>query len=270
MLTTHRYLMSGPTRRAATVGVLALVAMLGMPAMAPARTVVSYSSAGLLLDGDQAGEAINMARRDAPLRYTVSPSASSAVADVVVGPGCTSPQANEAECVIAGNLTVTANLRGGDDQLLFGEGLPSFAQASMVVDGGDGADRISGGAGPDELEGGPGADVLDGNGGNDVLAGERGDDTVEGGDGDDLFRADSTSDDISSAALGTDTMRGEAGNDTLRNETAGSPDRFDGGPGADVATYLSRFVPVNVSSIFGEGSARRSAMTARPVRATIW
>jgi hypothetical protein len=53
--------------------------------------------------------------------------------------------------------------------------------ADLVIQGGDGDDRLFGGAGQDIISGGSGADVIRGGGGNDTLDGGSGDDWIAGG-----------------------------------------------------------------------------------------
>ena len=81
--------------------------------------------------------------------------------------------------------TVRLNGQGGDDTLIGINGLASLA--SLVLDGGDGADTLTGGNGADVLIGGDGADTIDGNQGADQASADAGDDVIawDPGDGND-------------------------------------------------------------------------------------
>jgi Ca2+-binding RTX toxin-like protein len=81
--------------------------------------------------------------------------------------------------------TVRLNGLGGDDTLIGINGLASLA--SLVLDGGDGADTLTGGNGADVLIGGDGADTIDGNQGADQVSADAGDDVIawDPGDGND-------------------------------------------------------------------------------------
>lgn len=57
----------------------------------------------------------------------------------------------------------------------------------LVLEGGDGRDRLNGGDGDDVINGNAGIDRLDGGDGNDILSGGAGRDNLRGGDGDDIF-----------------------------------------------------------------------------------
>ncbi|WP_153785027.1 calcium-binding protein [Pseudomonas sp. EMN2] len=96
------------------------------------------------------------------------------------------------------------------------------AKTEMLLEGGEGNDRLLGGnkddvirghAGHDELEGGKGDDILLGGKGSDVLDGGKGDDYLHGGDSADVLIGDT----------GKDVLVGGKGDDLL-----------EGGPGADV------------------------------------
>jgi Ca2+-binding RTX toxin-like protein len=121
-----------------------------------------------------------------------------------------------------------------------------------IVQGGDGADRLTGGPYGDTLSGGAGDDVLRGSAGRDVLEGGLGADNVQGGRGDDIAAGDPRqgdgyytprvhlSNDIVSGGPGDDVLRdfgganrleGGLGDDLL--EGGSGPDRLDGGSGGD-------------------------------------
>jgi Ca2+-binding RTX toxin-like protein len=139
-------------------------------------------------------------------------------AQLTAGPGCSSIDANRAECTartrdpnidaktgdradrmrasLGGLIGATVDGGPGDDAIR----LAAFTTTAL---GGDGADTLIGGPSFDFLSGGPGADRLRGGGDADELSGEEGD----------------------------DSLIGSAGNDRLDGE--GGTDRFDGGTGAD-------------------------------------
>ena len=85
---------------------------------------------------------------------------------------------------------------GGDDDI---SAAPLAAQAiALLLNGGDGNDKLAGGKGVETLNGGDGNDSIDGNGGNDAALMGAGDDTfvwdpgdgsdtIEGGDGADTM-----------------------------------------------------------------------------------
>src|SRR5207249_2955520 len=75
---------------------------------------------------------------------------------------------------------------GGDDIIQIDSSLDAL-KLRVIVDGGDGNDRISTGAGNDMVIGGAGDDSIYGNGGNDTLNGESGRDKLYGGRGRDVL-----------------------------------------------------------------------------------
>ena len=180
--------------------------------------------------------------------------------------------------VVAFLRRVTAELGDRDDRLRF-TGSPMYSRPT-VVDAGSGDDEVTGtrdrppgwdphygpfeeetftgGPGDDRLVGSFGRDRLDGGGGRDSLAGLDGDDVLSDGDRDGTSRA---------------RRRG--------------PDRLDGGPGFDTATYALRKRPVRVdlghaerngapgegdvlrrfeSAVGGEGGDRLASATSRRLR----
>ena len=92
-----------------------------------------------------------------------------------------------------------------------------------VLNGGNGADRISGNDGDDIINGGGGNDIVLGGKGMDYIRGGNGSDTLYGGLGDDFLLGGS----------GADFLSGDAGSDSLT-----------GGQGADVFAFN-----VNVASL---------------------
>ena len=96
--------------------------------------------------------------------------------------------------------SVIADLGDGADRIRLAK-LP----VPVVIDGGDGDDRITGTAFADTLIGGPGNDSFDGAGGADVLIGGDGDDRLNGGAGRDVLIGGN----------GADSLNGGADDDVL-------------------------------------------------------
>lgn len=136
------------------------------------------------------------------------------------------------------SLTVTG--KGGDDVIT----IDPAVSVNVVVDGGDGndkitsgagADTLSGGAGKDTIYGGDGNDRLNGNGGNDKLYGESGADRLYGYDGNDLLDGGSSNDRLQGDG-GTDTFYGQGGDDSIYAKDSLAESIF-GGSGSDSAQY---------------------------------
>ena len=103
---------------------------------------------------------------------------------LTAGAGCDLNK-GKVRCPKDGVTSVDVDLGAGDDKLLNRTLLP------VVVDGGDGSDRIDGGVANDVLEGGPGADVLNGSFGNDQIEADDGAaDSGTCGSGADVVTAD--------------------------------------------------------------------------------
>lgn len=92
---------------------------------------------------------------------------------------------------------------------------PVTPVSTMVIRGGDSADRIEGNILSDTLSGGAGKDSVFGNAGNDFLFGGSGNDVLDGGSGNDVLRG-GDGNDLISGVLGNDTLYGDAGRDTLQ------------------------------------------------------
>ena len=95
--------------------------------------------------------------------------------------------------------------------------------AHLILDGGEGNDRVTGGLG---------GDVLWGEGGNDRLTGGAGDDTLFAGDGNDLADKDTLF-----GYEGKDTLNGGAGDDVIAGQEG--DDIITGGAGNDIVRYYS-------------------------------
>jgi Ca2+-binding RTX toxin-like protein len=226
---------------------LATLVVLGVAAgPAQAALTVTYSaSSGLRIQGDDESGISIVGLLTGPPRFAVDPlRADSGV--LTAGAGC-EQQGLSVVCARTGSLVVTADLGGGNDNLLTGSG-----DFDMFVTGGAGDDVLEGTGGRDALDGGPGNDTLTGEGGIDNLKGGDGNDTLrgagvlEGGAGDDVFIGDSAG-----GGAGATTHRGGEGRDTFRaSSTAVQPDLFDGGPGSDVADYSGRTTAVDLSVRF--------------------
>lgn len=131
-------------------------------------------------------------------------------------------------------------LDGGDgaDRLTGSEG-------GDTLEGGAGSDRLSGEEGYDTLRGGDGDDQLDGGGGSDAILGEAGADTLRGGAGDDLVDGGNGADTLEGGD-GDDTVRGGTGNDDL--VSGPGRDTLDGGDGVlDSVSYAAETRPVVVT-----------------------
>jgi uncharacterized delta-60 repeat protein len=126
--------------------------------------------------------------------------------------------------------SIVISLSGGSYHVAFGAAPAlNFASGSvnrLVVNGGDGADRITvassvnlstelhGGAGNDSITGGSGDDLLFGEAGNDQLLGGNGADVFVGGDDDDVLTGGNGRD-ILIGGWGKDTITGQNGEDIL-------------------------------------------------------
>ena len=136
------------------------------------------------------------------------------------------------------SLTVTG--KAGDDVIT----IDPAVTLNVVVDGGDGNDKITGGGGADSLSGGAskdsiyggnGNDRLNGNGGNDRLFGESGADRLYGYDGNDYLDGGSSNDRLQGDA-GIDTFYGQGGDDFIYAKDSVAESIF-GGSGNDSSQY---------------------------------
>jgi Ca2+-binding RTX toxin-like protein len=157
---------------------------------------------------------------------------------------------------------------GGDDRTDGGTGRDDIAgqEGDDVLSGGDDNDWLFGGPGDDDLSGGGGDDDLgrtlrhdaDGLGIGKTIATsvELGDDRLDGGPGDDNLVAgpgEAMFDTVDSMAI---LQRGLIDRRLASPETNGA-DRFTGGAGNDLVTYVNRDAPVQVTldGLADDGSA---------------
>lgn len=114
----------------------------------------------------------------------------------------------------------------------------NYARKGLILDGGNGNDKITGtnysdtlkgGNGNDSIEGGSGNDIvyggndkdfIRGGGGNDTIYGDNGDDIIDGQSGDDVIYGGNGDDNIT-GGMGNDTITGGAGTNTI-NYTKGN------------------------------------------------
>jgi len=106
---------------------------------------------------------------------------------------------------------------GGDgaDKILLDESQGSMSVGARIL-GGNGSDRITGGSARDTIYAGHGNDTVEGAGGNDAIFGEFGNDSIRGGAGNDHIIGGEGADRLD-GGLGTDTIAGESGRDTFFN-----------------------------------------------------
>ena len=121
----------------------------------------------------------------------------------------------------------------GDDQILGGSG-DDYIDAGAgndSVDGGDGNNVILGGEGDDNLFGGPGDDSIYGGDGSDYIDAGEGNDIIYGNNGDDQIVGGSGND-VIDAGDGDDWVDGGTGNDLI--DGGSGNDVIRGGDGNDV------------------------------------
>ena len=117
-------------------------------------------------------------------------------------------------------------------------------EGNDILTGGDGDDTIDGGAGKDTLTGGRGNDMIVGGEGNDRLRGQDGDDSLLGGPGNDRVNGHAGQDRLDGGA-GDDRLRGGGGADVV----IGGPgeDRLNGQKGRDTVSYAFADAAVELS-----------------------
>ena len=216
--------------RAASLG-LAVLALAIAPAAASATLTISYApDTGALVQGDGASDGVSVGDPFGAIRFLPTGQGGAdggpvvTTGTLVAGSGCTAGQGESPArppgsvvCARTGSGLVTANLGASNDAF---------------------------------LANGYSADVFAfGQEGDDVLKGDVGFDLLDGGLGNDFLRGDSGG--------GTDSLLGREGNDRLvaSLSSTGSIDRFDGGPGTDVADYSARSTAVTLKATVGTTGA---------------
>ncbi|MEV7004499.1 calcium-binding protein [Streptomyces sp. NPDC093982] len=161
---------------------------------------------------------------------------------------CRLTSTQTAECPLP-ITAIRVDAKDADDDVTIS---PNLEATGMVV-GGAGDDRLNGGPradrligddpasaglraatpGNDTINGGPGNDTISGLAGNDTLNGSAGNDTLNGDDGNDTLNGDQGNDTLT-GGQGNDTHNGGEGNDTLNAvDSVIANDHLDGGLGFD-------------------------------------
>lgn len=133
------------------------------------------------------------------------------------------------EVQVAQGQELTLRTGGGNDVI---EAAPNVT-VNMVVDAGDGDDRIVTGSGDDRVDGGAGDDYIRSAGGRNDLFGNAGNDEIHGGDGVNIIHG-GDGDDTLNAGAGVNFIEGGAGDDVITG--AGGEDIISGGLGHDSIT----------------------------------
>lgn len=171
-----------------------------------------------------------------------------AAAPVTAGASCTQVDQHTVRCdVPAADGRLRVSLGDGDDranvgavaEIDAGPGDDTVNAVDANIHGGPGDDVLGGGhliqgeQGADRITGGPGDDALVGGDGNDRISGGLGDDAAIGGPGDD-FLAGGQGDDLIDGGTGRDRMSAGDGWDEMRANDFG-PDVVDCAGGEDTA-----------------------------------
>ena len=132
------------------------------------------------------------------------------------------------------NVGVTSVIvNGGTGNDVIDGGGSLVGSVRVILNGDDGADRITGTLGIDEIFGGNGNDTIVGGAGDDFIQGNADDDNITGDAGNDSITGD-TGNDLISGGDGLDSLDGGTGNDVL-NGDAGN-DALSGGEDNDMLT----------------------------------
>lgn len=131
------------------------------------------------------------------------------------------------EVRLAQGQELTLRTGAGNDVI---EAAPNVT-VNMVVDAGEGNDRITTGSGDDRVDGGAGDDIIRSAGGRNDLFGNSGNDEIHGG-GDVNIIHGGDGDDILNAGTGTNFIEGGAGADVING--AGGDDIISAGLGDDI------------------------------------
>lgn len=235
---------------------VALIALLALPAGASATSTASLDGRTLTITGSSGPDFVSVNYRDygGPPGVIVADSSGG----ITPGANCQQEGANEVRCPTAmpanGNLiTSTVNLGDGDDDYaVYLNGIADTVEGGNGDDELDGrvageiggvmaTDIINGGEGNDELGAGSGpGTTCNGGGGDDRITcfyvttgvtvnGGPGRDTVQGGDGPDKINGDGGNDPSLQGLKGNDIIHGGDGDDGNQ----GPSDLIAGGEGAD-------------------------------------
>ncbi len=106
---------------------------------------------------------------------------------------------------------------------------------NMIIHGEAGNDTLNGGHGNDVINGGDGDDKIYGNGGDDLILGGNGNDELHGGDGSDVLLGQAGDDELHGQGRNGDSLwiLAELPGGPAYPSTGPTPDRLDGGTGAD-------------------------------------
>lgn len=183
---------------------------------------------------------------------------------LVTSGGCVQDSFTRAYCSVGVN-GLRIDLGGGQDSVEVAA--DATVTVPIVVDGGEGDDRLTGGSGAETFLGGVGDDLLDGRGGGDRLEGGAGADRLKGSAGDDTIEARDGEVDTVECGLGGDRVVADAGEvvaadcETVERPAVVVPDPRDDPVGRDPAKGLA------LRSAAGRqarlGAALRSGLTVR-------
>ncbi|MCE7033527.1 M91 family zinc metallopeptidase [Lysobacter sp. GX 14042] len=155
------------------------------------------------------------------------------------------------EVKLAQGQELTLRTGAGDDVI---EATPNVT-VNMVVDAGEGNDRITTGMGDDRVDGGAGDDYIASAGGRNDLFGNSGNDEIHGGEGVNIIHG-GDGDDALYAGSGVNFIEGGAGDDRIQG--AGGEDIISGGLGDDVITLAGGrnhvYTGQGADSVEGAGS----------------
>jgi Ca2+-binding RTX toxin-like protein len=161
----------------------------------------------------------------------------------------------------AGNILVTENATGDEDEVLNVENFVFTGQTLTLAQTqtlagllrGTGGPNIFNGTAADEAFAGlGGADVLNGGGGDDVLLGGNGADTLNGGAGRDGL----------TGGPGNDIVNGNGGDDTIFWSSGDGLDTIDGGAGSDTLEINGEADVAETFRIFTAAEAIAAGLTA--------
>jgi hypothetical protein len=136
---------------------------------------------------------------------------------------------------------IVVDARGGNDDIRIGSSIRDVGGnlIGVIVNAGNGNDRVEGGDGDDDINGGLGIDNLRGRAGDDEVSGGAGNDDCRGDSGEDILFGDigrdvlrgGDDDDSLSGGSDRDTLFGDPGDDSLDGDEG--RDKLFGGLGND-------------------------------------